>query len=232
MSNGDSHLGPYMIYRSTTSGEEASMSPPIPFSYSTSYTDTDVVDGVTYYYKVTATNRFGEGPMSNEASGKAISSTTPSESGPSAPTGVTASISDGQIVISWHDPINTGGLRCNFEVYRGISPNWMELLMGSRLQGTYGNSYTDTTAEAGQLYYYYVVAVNSNGQDSEPSTMVTANKPFTLPPNYNSPPNNNDSWVFPMALTIAVVAIAIVTGILLKKKRTPPQNQPPMPPEQ
>jgi len=56
----------YNIYRSTTTGSEAS--PATATSTTASYTDTAVVTGTTYYYRVTAVGSNGETMGSNEIS--------------------------------------------------------------------------------------------------------------------------------------------------------------------
>lgn len=71
------------VYRGTTSGGETLLSTsttPI-----VAYTDTTVVGGLTYFYKVSATNINGEGPRSVE-----VSATIPNPLPPAAPTGLTA----------------------------------------------------------------------------------------------------------------------------------------------
>jgi hypothetical protein len=57
----------YKIYRSTSSGTETLFAS--PSGTGTTYTDFSAANGITYYYKVTALNAVGEGPLSNEASG-------------------------------------------------------------------------------------------------------------------------------------------------------------------
>ena len=57
----------YSIYRGTTAGGES----PTPIATNvttTSYTDTGLTNGVTYFYYVIASNNVGSGPQSNEAS--------------------------------------------------------------------------------------------------------------------------------------------------------------------
>ena len=61
----------YNVYRGTAAGQETLLS---SAGNATSYTDTTVTNGVTYYYKVTATNAAGEG--------------SPSTSAPASPTAV------------------------------------------------------------------------------------------------------------------------------------------------
>ena len=69
----------YNIKRSTSSGAEVT----IANAGSTTYADTTVVNGTTYFYKVSSTNSAGESADSSEASA------TPN-SPPAAPTGLTA----------------------------------------------------------------------------------------------------------------------------------------------
>jgi hypothetical protein len=55
----------YNVLRSTTSGAETTLSTGVS---GTSFTDTTVSNGTTYYYKVTAVNSAGPGAASNEVS--------------------------------------------------------------------------------------------------------------------------------------------------------------------
>jgi len=73
-SDGGSPITGYRLYRGTTSG---SLSLYASLGVTTSYTDTSVTNGVTYYYQVSAVNAVGEGPRSNQVSA------TPSCPGPS-----------------------------------------------------------------------------------------------------------------------------------------------------
>ena len=72
-SNGGSSITGYSVYRGTTSGGEGS-SPVASGVTSTSYTDTAVTNGTTYYYYVKAVNSIGSSPASNEANATPTSS--------------------------------------------------------------------------------------------------------------------------------------------------------------
>ncbi len=64
-SNGGAPITSYQLYKSTQSGQE------IPFmtlGVTTTYTDTQVANGQTYYYYIKAVNSAGESTPSNEAS--------------------------------------------------------------------------------------------------------------------------------------------------------------------
>ena len=64
-SNGGSPITNYKIYRSSSSGTETLLT---TIGNVTSYIDTGLVKGVTYFYKVSAVNSVGESSQSNEAS--------------------------------------------------------------------------------------------------------------------------------------------------------------------
>jgi len=63
-SNGGSSITSYNVYRGTSSGSESLLTT----TTSTSYTDTGLTNGVTYYYTVAAVNSVGTSSQSNEAS--------------------------------------------------------------------------------------------------------------------------------------------------------------------
>jgi fibronectin type 3 domain-containing protein len=85
----------YNIYRSTTAGTEGAK---VGASSTTTYMDTSVVNGTTYYYSVTADNTAGEGAASAQSA--AVTPEVPVMP-PQAPTGVTATAGNAQVTISW-----------------------------------------------------------------------------------------------------------------------------------
>jgi fibronectin type 3 domain-containing protein len=66
-SNGGSAITGYNVYRGTSPGGEAT-TPVTTGVTGTSFTDTGLANGTTYYYKVAAVNSAGTSPPSNEAS--------------------------------------------------------------------------------------------------------------------------------------------------------------------
>src|SRR5206468_7940684 len=64
-SNGGSTITNDKIYRGTSAGGETLLT---TLGNVTSFDDTAVSNGTTYYYKVSAVNSVGEGPLSNETS--------------------------------------------------------------------------------------------------------------------------------------------------------------------
>ena len=86
--------------------------------------------------------------------------------GPEAPTvSVTNVSSTGKIKLSWKA---VDGAE-EYKVYRSTSKSGTY----KRLTTTSGTSLTNTSAKAGTQYYYYVVAVDGNGKESEKSNIVT-----------------------------------------------------------
>jgi hypothetical protein len=73
------------VYRATAAGGEGTTPYAVLATPSTTYTDTTVTVGTTYFYTVTATNCAGSSPQSSEAS-----ATIPNPLVPNAPTGFAA----------------------------------------------------------------------------------------------------------------------------------------------
>src|SRR5439155_1288938 len=141
-SNGGFPITNYNIYRSSSSGTEGLYA---TIGNVTTYTNTGLSNGATYYYKVSAVNSIGSSSLSNEAS-------------TFTPQNLVATAGNAQIVLSWLAPLTNGGSTItNYKVYRGTSSNGETFLA----QIGNSNSYTDTTVTNGQTYYYKVSAVNS-----------------------------------------------------------------------
>src|SRR5437879_5671384 len=177
-SNGGSPITNYKLYRGLAPGSETLLT---TVGAVTSYTDTAVTNGVTYYYQVSAVNSVGEGPRSNEASATP-NQTPPPPSPPSAPTNISATPRKAQVGLTWQAPGSNGGSPItNYRIYRGTSSN------GETLLATIGNvlTYTDTAVTNGVTYYYQVSAVNSVGEgprSNEASATPSAPPPPPTPP--------------------------------------------------
>jgi fibronectin type 3 domain-containing protein len=82
----------YNVYRSTTAGSETLLASGIA---TTSYTNTGLTNGTTYYYKVAGVNTVNVGPLSSEASNK------PSAGNAQIPFTTTAPTIDGVVDSVW-----------------------------------------------------------------------------------------------------------------------------------
>ena len=119
----------------------------------TSYTNTGVRDGVTYYYKVTAVNGVGESAYSNVVSGQS-KSTAPVTTTPVVTMGHSAV--SGKPMLTWKAV--TGA--ASYRVSRAVS----KAGTFSILTTTSALSYTNTGAVLGTAYYYKVEALNAAGK--------------------------------------------------------------------
>jgi fibronectin type 3 domain-containing protein len=153
--DGGSTLTDYYVYRGTTPGGEVFLfasSPGVPTA-----TDFGVVNGVAYYYKVSAKNAIGEGPLSNELSA------TPTEGVdvPGSLTLLAATPGNGQVNLTWTVPSDGGSPLTGYTVYRGTTPGGELPLFGVSAGAT---GVTDSSAVNGQIYYYQVSARNAVGE--------------------------------------------------------------------
>ena len=156
-SDGGSPLTGYKLYRGTTSGGEtlvAAVTAP-----ATSFTDSGLANGVTYYYQLTAVNAIGEGPTSNELSATTAAPITV----PDPPTLTAASPGNATVSLTWTPPGSNGSNAITgYKVYRSTTSGTETLLT------TIGTvtSFTDTGLTNGNAYYYKVSAVNAAGESS------------------------------------------------------------------
>jgi fibronectin type 3 domain-containing protein len=118
----------------------------------TSYTDTSVAEGTTYYYQVQAENEVSNSAWSNPVS---ITFTTV----PAAPSGLTATLTASSAVsLTWTVNASTcpaTQLRIERATDSGFTSHVADTLAGPAL-----STYTDTTVVQGTDYYYRVRAEN------------------------------------------------------------------------
>lgn len=162
--DGGSPVTGYEIYRGTSPGGETPLA--AVGASATSYVDSAVSLGSTYYYEVTAINAVGPSPPSNEASATVATV-------PGAPTGLAATYSGGQVGLSWQAPSSDGGSSVEgYDVYEGTSPGQESTtpLNSSLVTGT---SYSVGSLTNGTTYSFTVEAVNKVG-NSAPSNEASA----------------------------------------------------------
>jgi fibronectin type 3 domain-containing protein len=141
----------YNIYRSTTSNTQGA-TPYRTGITSTSFADTGLGNGQTYYYKVTALNAVNESARSNEAS-----ATTPTF--PATPSNVVATaIQTTRLQIRWQlNSNNETGVRI---IRRAGLDGLFEVIATLPAGSTF---YADSGLTPGTTYNYRVVAFNNLG---------------------------------------------------------------------
>jgi fibronectin type 3 domain-containing protein len=163
--NSESDLSEYRLYRGTS--PEPTTQVATIAAGTESYTDTDVSNGTTYYYRLTAVDTDGnESNFSNEVSA------TPEPGGgetPAAPTGLAATAGDGEVSLSWD--ANSESDLSEYRLYRGTSPEPTTQVATI----TEGNTtYDDPDVSNGTTYYYRLTAVDADGNESNFSNEVSA----------------------------------------------------------
>ena len=164
-SNGGSQVTGYDLYVGTAA--DLSGNAPVARVTDTLVTVTNLVNGTRYHFRVTAVNRVGDGPASNEVS--AVPLTVPG-----APTGLTATPGNSQVTLSWAAPASGGTAISGYNVFEGTRPGGENRtpVNGSLVTAT---SYTVTGLTNGTTYYFTVIAVNAAGQGP-----LSAEAPATL----------------------------------------------------
>jgi len=171
----------YNVKRGTASGGPyATVSSPT----ATSYNDTGLTNGTTYYYVVSAVNSYGESGNSSEASAKPVLPIPP------APTGLTATPGNQQVGLTW----NASAGATSYNVKRGTASGGPYTTVSSPTT----TNYTDTGLNNGTPYYYVVTAVNASGESGN-SNQATATPlaPPAAPTNLTATAGNQQvslSW--------------------------------------
>jgi parallel beta-helix repeat protein len=178
LSNGNNKITNYIIYRGDLSGTETKLT---EISNITSFKDTGIINGNTYFYKVGAKSAVGEGPLSNEASAMPTDKNTI----PTVPRNVLAIAYDTTITLTWEMPASDGGNPItNYKIYRGTSQEgesfYMELSNVLTLSNIGLNPGT---------YYYKISAKNAIGEsplsDETNATIQIPNGAPSAPLNLN-----------------------------------------------
>src|SRR5438876_1179641 len=132
------------------------------------WSDTTVVDGTQYYYKVRATNSAGDSPNSNEANGIALLA---------APTALTATaVSSSQISLSWTD---NSAAETGFKIEQSPVDDLRFTQVAT--VGANVGAFTDSGLAEGTKYYYRVRAYNTlvnSGYTSEKNATTLSNLPL------------------------------------------------------
>ncbi|HXI72845.1 MAG TPA: hypothetical protein VNN22_21110 [Verrucomicrobiae bacterium] len=143
----------YNVLRATTSGGPYYV--PVATVTGTSYTNTGMVNGMTYFYVVTAV---GSGGPSAYSSGVSATPVGP----PPTPAGLSAGTdSPTMVTLSWNASFGA----TSYNLKRATTSGGPYATVASPA----GTSYSDLTVTGGTTYYYVVSAVNPNGESTNTS---------------------------------------------------------------
>jgi fibronectin type 3 domain-containing protein len=189
----------YRVYRGTSPGTETRL---ILLGNVTTYVDSPLTNGQAYYYKVSAINTAGEGPLSDEVL------TTPAGV-PSAPLDFEAVAGDAAVNLSWAAPAYAGAGTLVYHLFRNDSQIWT---------GT-GLAYSDLAVSNGITYSYKVSANNSMGWGANSTTvlatpMLPGSTP-TAPLDLSASPGNELvelAWSAPSYLGLGTITYHLFRG--------------------
>ena len=139
----------YNVYRGTATGQETLLHAGVT---TTSFSDSGLTNGATYYYRVTSVNAIGEGTASSEVT------VSPHTLPPPTPINVTATAGDGQVGLSWTAASDAS----SYNIYRSTDDGDEVLYQ----QGVLGTSFNDTGVTNGVAYFYQVSAANGVGESN------------------------------------------------------------------
>lgn len=137
----------YNVKRSTARGGPSTT---VASPTGTSFVDTQVTNGTTYYYVVSAVNPAGESANSPQV-------TATPEVPPPAPAGLTATPGNTRITLAWGGVAEAAGYRLK----RATSPGGPYVTVAKDVAAP---AYTDGAVTNGTTYYYVVAAVNAGGE--------------------------------------------------------------------
>jgi hypothetical protein len=158
----------FMVYMGTS--PDALGNPWIVPASRTRFDFTGLVNGVTYYFGVSAVNSAGEGPMGNAIARPMAR--------PGEPMNVTASTGDGTVTVRWSAPLDDGGGVEGYLVMRGTTPADLVLMgsVGAPGDGSFHDAGMGLVM--GATYLYGVIAWNEAGNGTAGLVTVV---PTTVP---------------------------------------------------
>ncbi|MGD0733387.1 MAG: fibronectin type III domain-containing protein, partial [Terracidiphilus sp.] len=190
----------YNILRGTASGGETLLTS--VSSSASSYTDTAVTNGVTYYYEITGTNSTGTGAPSNEASATPVSSAPPAAS-------LTATPGNAQVGLSW----STAAGATSYDIYEGTTSGGESTTPIAT--GVTTNTYSVTGLSNGTTYYFEVAGVNTIG------TGAVSNEASATPVGPPAVPTNLTATIGNGQAALAWTAVSGATSYNVYEGATP-----------
>lgn len=167
----------FNVYRTSQSQTEISQTPiNNALVGGNEYVDKSFQFGEQYNYIVRSVS-LGTGGAQVESLNSNVVAVAPRDVyKPSAPTGITVAAAPGRISLFF--PANPERDVAGYNIYRSTDPNlalesWTKLTDAPLTRTTF----QDETVESGKKYYYYLTAVDTSGNESAPSDIVSETAP-------------------------------------------------------
>jgi hypothetical protein len=167
----------YKVYRSLADGGPYDSLADVPGA--TTYTDSGLTNGTTYYYVVTATKDSTESTYSPQATGM------PPLPPAAGPAGLTTTASNAQVILNWDAAAGATGYKVYRSLIDGGTYGWLATVSGA-------TTYTNTGLTNGTSYYYVVTATNSSGES--PYSEQTSATPTPGPDLWVNTDPRPDNW--------------------------------------
>ena len=149
-------------------------------SAATTYTDDTVAASTTYTYRIKAINQHGVSERSRwfhiDTPAAPESETDPADLAPSS---LTAELIDGQVALSWNEPVEDAGSLTGYEILRGQGEDDPATLAADT--GSAGTAYTDPTATTASESYAYRVRALRGQEKSQASNEAVVQLPPARP---------------------------------------------------
>ncbi|MBI4267505.1 MAG: fibronectin type III domain-containing protein [Chloroflexi bacterium] len=183
----------------------------------TTYTDNvSLTNGNKYYYKMSAVDDDG-----NESDLTALVSGTPADtSGPAIPNGPIATAGTANVTLTW--TANAEADLAGYNVYRSTTFGGTYSKVNSSVITT--NSYANTSLTNGTTYFYKITAVDTAGNESGKSVIVSAT-PTPIPTSAGErsmPPSSLSTLNQAYAVPTMSDAVAAAAGITKSQVSTTP----------
>lgn len=165
----------FNVYRKTSGNENYSLLNKQPITKN-QFTDDFFEFGKTYNYFVRTVSLGNNGAPVESLDSNEITLNPKDVFAPSAPSAITMAAAPGNLSIFF--AVNPEKDIAGYNIYRSTNSNlpknqWQ--LLTKDLLTT--NTYQDKTVESGKIYYYYLIAVDTAGNISEPSEIVFETAP-------------------------------------------------------
>jgi fibronectin type 3 domain-containing protein len=181
----------------------------------TSYIDSGLTNGTTYYYAVSAVNDAGESANSGQVNAAPGSGSAPT----TAPGAVTVAAGNYTATLTWAAVSGATG----YDIRRATASGGPYSLVASNVAAT---TYKDTSLSNGTLYYYVITAVNQNGESAPANEVpVMTGMAFGPPTNLAAQPAGNGivalTWTSPGGTQSCRVKRATTSGGLYTTVASP-----------